>query len=75
MVLGPKILKKGQGKYIFFNFFRKIPNTIVVIKTNFNKIIGGFTPLKWNNPKIENHEYIYTIGSILLCMYNQKLQM
>jgi len=25
-----------------------IPHTLVLIKTNFGKIIGGYTPLKWN---------------------------
>lgn len=29
------------------------------MKTNYNKVIGGFTPLKWDLPKMENHEYIY----------------
>jgi hypothetical protein len=64
MVLVIVVLKKEQGNffYIFFNlfkfFYRKIPNTIVVVKTNYDKVIGGFTPLKWDLPKIENHEYI-----------------
>ena len=27
-------------------------------KTNHGKLIGGYTPLKWNHPRVENHEYI-----------------
>ena len=27
-------------------------------KTNFNKLIGGFTPVKWGHPRVEEHEYI-----------------
>jgi hypothetical protein len=30
----------------------------VIVKTSFNKVIGGFTPLKWDLPKKENHEYL-----------------
>ncbi len=28
-----------------------IPNTLTVIWTEFDKKIGGFTPLKWSNPQ------------------------
>ncbi len=30
----------------------------MVLKTNYDKVIGGFTPLKWDLPKLENHEYL-----------------
>ncbi len=28
-----------------------IPNTLTVISTEFDKKIGGFTPLNWSNPQ------------------------
>ncbi len=28
-----------------------IPNTLTVVRTEFDKKIGGFTPLKWSNPQ------------------------
>jgi len=34
-----------------------IPNTLVVVLTEFNKLIGGFTPLEWVMPKEGSHEY------------------
>jgi chromosome segregation ATPase len=32
-------------------------NTLVVVWTEFNKLIGGFTPLAWKVPVSESHQY------------------
>lgn len=31
----------------FYENCSNIPNTLILIKTEFNKVIGGFTPLIW----------------------------
>lgn len=34
------------------------PNTIVFVKTEFNKVIGGFTPIPWRSTKNTIHSDI-----------------
>jgi hypothetical protein len=45
----------GFSSESFHKFCDHIPHTLVLIKTNYNKIIGGYTPLKWNK---EVHYYM-----------------
>jgi hypothetical protein len=41
---------------MFHKLCDKIPDTLVLLETEFNKKIGGFTPLLWDGSK--NGEYI-----------------
>ena len=50
-IKGFKLLyRASQNEFSVAKFYNKcsnIPNTLILIKTEFNKIIGGFTPLCW----------------------------
>jgi hypothetical protein len=37
----------GFSSESFHKICDHIPHTLVLIKTNYNKIIGGYTPLEW----------------------------
>ena len=55
------LLKASIDGYGAKDFKKKcygIPNTLIVVLTSFDKLIGGFTPLKWASPTDDDTEYI-----------------
>jgi len=54
-----KATRDGFNHKKFKERCRRISPTIVIVHTNFNKIIGGFTTLRWDSPKTEAYEYVY----------------
>lgn len=48
---GMKLLyRASENKFSMEKFYEKcsnIPHTLILVKTEFNKIIGGYTPLIW----------------------------
>lgn len=53
-----KATRDGFSHKTFKEKCRRITPTLVVVKTSFDKLIGGFTPLRWDYPKIDSHEYV-----------------
>lgn len=44
------LYRASDHNYLALEFHKKcdnIPNTVVVAKTQFGNVIGGFTPVKW----------------------------
>lgn len=56
----PKLLYKATRDGFSANNFKtkcwSVKNSLIIAKTNFGKIIGGFTPIPWENP---NEPYVY----------------
>jgi hypothetical protein len=53
------LYKASRDGFSHLNFKEKClgkANTLTVVLTEYNKLIGGFTPLKWRMP-LESHEY------------------
>ena len=54
------LYKATRDGFSHLNFKEKClgkSNTLVVVLTEFNKIVGGFTPLQWKRPVNGSHEY------------------
>ena len=48
------MFRGSENDFLASEFHRKcdnVENTFTLIKTEFNKIIGGFTPIKWESPE------------------------
>lgn len=46
------LYRASEDKFSIEKFYEKcsnIPHTLILIKTDFDKIIGGYTPLIWKN--------------------------
>lgn len=54
------LYKATRDGFSHNNFKEKclnIPNTMVVILTEYNKLVGGFVPMAWKRP-VESHQYV-----------------
>lgn len=52
-----KASRDGFGQKVFKEKCQRFSPTLIVVHTSHDKLIGGFTPLKWDYPKVESHEY------------------
>jgi hypothetical protein len=48
------LYRASENEFSVGEFQKKcdtIPNTLLLVKTEYSKVIGGFTPLPWNSSK------------------------
>ena len=48
------LYRASENDFSALKFHEKcdnIPNTMLLVRTEFDKVIGGFTPLAWNSSK------------------------